>query len=60
MHAQNRPAPIMLEILPIILSKISQKFCPLSLPIILIKYVVILELDDCSIRVYRSFAEHIQ
>ena len=27
----DRPVPIMLEILPIILSRISQKFCPLFL-----------------------------
>ena len=36
-----KPAPIMLEILPIILSRISLKFCPLffcSLPISLIKF----------------------
>ena len=39
--ADDKPAPIMLKILPIILSRISQKFCPLffcSLPIILIKF----------------------
>ena len=41
MHTMNRPVPIMLEILPIVLSRISQKFCPLfflSLLIILIKF----------------------
>ena len=64
---QFKPAPIMLEILPISYS--FQNF-PKILPIILliITYYshkilcmqVILELDDCSIRVYRSFAEHIQ
>ena len=39
--AMSKPVPIMLEILSIILSRISQKFCPLffcPLPIILIKF----------------------